>query len=248
MQMLKGLVAQVCGLALAALALKFFPTGGLWLLGGLQISAACLISRLLRQPSWWMPIHLLFFPAVLVAQMLHLPGWFYLGGLVLLGLVFWGTVKGDVPLYLSSPAVAEAVIAIADKEQAGRFIDLGAGVGSVAEPLAKRMPNLLVEAWERAPLPWAVTAWRSRRLPNLSVVRGSLWACDLSVYDVVFAFLSPQPMPALGEKLKKEMHAGTLFVSSSFPVPEWRPESVVEVRDRRTTTLYCYRMEASTWS
>lgn len=244
MQSLRALLAQTLGLLTAGVAAWLLPAllHGHWRLAIVQGIAAAGFARALRQPPWWIPIHLLFVPAVLGALTLQLPSGFYLAAFVVCALVFWGTIKGDVPLFLSSPAVAGAVAEIARQEQAKRFIDLGAGVGSVAVPLAQRLPQVMVEAWERAPLPWAVTAWRARPLSNMVVLRGSFWDCDLSVYDLAFAFLSPAPMPQLGEKIRREMPAGSLFVSSSFPLPGWEPESVRAIEDRRGTLLYCYRI------
>ena len=158
-------------------------------------------------------------------------------------LVFWGTVKGDVPLFLSSDAVTKSLQAIVDRENAATFIDLGAGVGSVAVPMAKHRPGMAVEAWERAPIPWLIAAWRCRKLANAAVHRKSFWECDLPIYDVAFAFLSPAPMPALGEKVLSEMRPGSLLVSSTFPVPGWEPESIVQLEDRMQTRLYCYRIK-----
>ena len=69
-----------------------------------------------------------------------------------------------------------------------------------------------------------------------------MWRADLAGYDVVYAFLSPAPMPALGEKAKREMRPGSLLVSNSFAVPEVSPERVIELDDARQTLLYCYRL------
>lgn len=172
---------------------------------------------------------------------LQLPSGLYQLLVLLLGLVFWGTVKGDVPLFLSSTAVADAVAVIVDREKAAVFADLGAGVGSVAVPLAQHR-SLKVDAWERAPLPWLITAWRCRKLPNAAVKRASLWDCNLARYEVVFAFLSPAVMVELGEKVRREMRLGSLFISSSFPIPDWEPEKIVDIEDRRRTKLFCYRV------
>lgn len=214
---------------------------GAWQLALIQGAAATLWSCVLRQPYWWAPIHLLFLPAAITLLALQLPSWLYLLIVLVLALVFWGTIKGDVPLFLSSAAVADALAAIVKRENAGAFADLGAGVGSVVVPLAQHR-TMLVDAWERAPLPWLITVWRCRKLPNANAKRDSLWNCDLARYDVVFAFLSPAIMEELGEKVRREMYPGSLFVSSSFPIPDWQPESVVQNEDSRRTKLFCYRL------
>ncbi len=243
MPLLRAMVAQLLGLALVLARLLPEWLHGTWRLVLLQALAAAAVSRLLRQPAWWVPMHLLFLPAVMGMLTLHLPSGFYLAVFVLLSLVFWGTVKGDVPLFLSSAEVAASVAEMAEQEHAGMVADVGAGVGSVVVPLARRLPVVAIEAWERAPLPWAIAAWRCRRLANVAVRRASFWSCHFARYDLLFAFLSPAAMPALGEKIRREMRPGSLFVSSSFPVPDWTPESVRKVNDRRGTVLYCYRIQ-----
>lgn len=217
------------------------PVHGTARLALIQAATAALCAAVLRQPFWWLPIHLAFLPAAIALLSLQLPSWLYLTALLLLALVFWGTIKGDVPLFLSSNGVADALATIAEQERVKVFADLGAGVGSVVLPLAQRLA-LQVDAWESAPLPWLITAWRCRNLPNVTVTRASLWECNLARYDLVFAFLSPAVMVKLGKKINREMSPGSLFVSSSFPIPDWQPESIVQLDDRRRSTLFCYRL------
>jgi hypothetical protein len=156
--------------------------------------------------------------------------------------VFWGTFKGDVPLFLSSDAVASAVIELVNRENAHSVAELGAGIGSVVIPLAINAPVIKILALERAPLPWFILSWRCRLFPNLTVHNKNLWDCEIAQHDLVFAFLSPLFMVQLGGKVRREMRSGSLFVSSSFPVPDWQPESIVQLKDRRETKLYCYRI------
>jgi hypothetical protein len=73
-------------------------------------------------------------------------------------------------------------------------------------------------------------------------MRGDFWHHPLGPYDMVYAFLSPLPMPRLWEKAKAEMRPGSLLVSNSFPVPDVEPQRVIEIADRRGTRLYCYSM------
>lgn len=244
MQLIKALVCQ----ALASLIILLL-SGWLSILHLdsrlfvlLQAAVAATLSTLFRQPVWWRLIHLFFMPAVAIMLALGLPSWLYLVFFLLLALVFWGTVKGDVPLFLSSSAVSEAVIAIVAEEKAQSFADMGAGIGSVVAPLARRLSGLRIDALERAPLPWLLACWRCRKLSNIQVRLISLWRCNLAEYTVVFAFLSPLVMTRVGEKVRSEMREGSLFISSSFPVPNWLPETVIEVGDGQKTRLYCYRI------
>lgn len=209
----------------------------------LQAAIAASLSGLLAQPVWWRIIHLVFMPTVFIMLTFHLPSWLYLLVFFLLTLVFWGTVKGDVPLFLSSSAVADAVFAIVAKENAASFADIGAGIGTVVAPLARKIPVLRINALERAPLPWLFLVYRCRKQPNVNVQFRSLWRCNLAGYAVVFAFLSPLVMARVGEKVRREMRQGALLISSTFPVPDWSPETVIQLGDRQKTILYCYRIK-----
>ncbi len=239
----KALTAQLLGLTFTATLAWLWPVffHGAWRLALVQGAAAALCCGILRQPYWWIPIHLLFLPTAIAMLSLQLPAGLYLLIVLLLAVVFWGTVKGDVPLFLSSTAVADAVTAIVIRENAKAFADLGSGVGSVAVPLARHC-GMTVLALEQAPLPWLITIWRFRKLPHAIAKRASFWDCNLASYEVVFAFLSPAVMAALGVKLAREMRPGSLFISSSFPIPDWTPESVVPIEDLRKTQLFCYRL------
>lgn len=244
MTLFKALLAQLLGLGFAIGLLEWLPIlprdKVVFVL--IQCLTAALSSRLLRQPPWWIGIHMLFFPAVMLMLNQTIAAEWYLGMVVLMMLVFWGTIKGDVPLFLSSGAVAETVKTIVTEEQARIFGEFGAGIGSVTIPLAKQLPRLEIDAFELAPIPWFINTLRSRNHLAIKSYRKSFWLCDFGRYDVVFAFLSPAVMPELGSKVRLAMRPGTLFISSSFPVPDWEPEFIRDVNDRLGTKLYGYRI------
>lgn len=201
---------------------------------------ALLMAVATRQPWWWRVIHAVFAPlAWAVAQTAVDPGWFLLAfGLLLL--VYRGAINGQVPLYLSN---VETAAALAD-EIAGRrhfrFLDLGAGIGSVLVSLAKARPDGQFTGVENAPATWLLGRLRMAARPNCAWRWGDMWQTDLSGYDVVYVFLSPVPMPALWQKAQAEMRPGSVLISNSFPVPEIAPSRILEVGDTRQTLLYCY--------
>ncbi|MDD2761396.1 MAG: hypothetical protein PHH11_14030 [Methylomonas sp.] len=246
MQIANALACQLLACLLAILLKSFcsylsFPGGFL----GLQPLLAAVLSRWVRQPVWWLPVHLAFLPAVFLASALNLPSWIYLLGFSLLLSVFWGCAKGDVPLFLSSVAVGDELAGVIEREGAVSLIDLGAGVGSVVIPVAKQFPNLKITAVERAPIPYLILSWRCRQLNNITVRREDFWSCCLEGYDIVFAFLSPSVMQRLDEKCQNEINAKTgLLVSSSFPLPNRAVASVVGV-GQSALKLYCYRFGRS---
>jgi len=235
------LALTVCGLALwLGQTLGFvFSLGAALLLQGLCAAA---ISHALRMPPWWLAIQALFVPALVLAHGLRLaPAW-YLLGFVLLVLLFWSTFTSQVPLYLSRRQVWRAVAAQLPERAGLRCVDLGSGLGGWVRYLARLRGDSHFSGIETAPLPCWIGKLRSIAQPNARIVWGNFWQQDLGDYDVVFAYLSPVPMPALWDKVRREMRPGTLFISYRFAVPGVPPSAVVELQDLGRTQLYVWRL------
>jgi hypothetical protein len=64
----------------------------------------------------------------------------------------------------------------------------------------------------------------------------------LSLYDVVFAYLSPVPMEKLWHKARAEMRPGTMFISSTFSVLDQTHHETVQVDDLHHSTLFIWHM------
>lgn len=202
--------------------------------------AALLFATLSRQPWWWRVIHAGFMPLVWFTQSLAIdPGWFLFAAILLL-LVYRGALTGQVPLYLSNKQTVQALAELLAERGDSRFLDLGAGLGSTTVPLADALPDSHFTGYENAPLTWLLGLLLSVGRPNIRWRWDDLWQADLGDYDVVYAFLSPAPMPRLWDKVQAEMKPGSLFISNSFPVPGVTPARVIEVDCIPSRPLYCY--------
>lgn len=204
---------------------------------------AVVLSHLAGLARWWLPIQLLFVPGLVGMLALDIPPIVYLLAFALMLVVYWNTFRSQVPLYLSSRPVWQA---LAERLPATpfTFVDLGCGLGGVLTWLARTRPHGHYLGVEAAPLPF-LWSWLRIKLGgyrNCNARWGSLWACDLSAHDVVYAYLSPVPMPRLWEKARREMKPGSLFISNTFEVPGQPPDEIIQVNDLHHSRLYCWRM------
>lgn len=241
---LKALVAQLVGFGLVAATLVFglMPADQPLALMVFQGGVAAAASLALRADSWWIPIHLGFGPALLLAARLDLhPAW-YLAASLLLLLVFGSSFRSQVPLFLSNRDTARVVAELLPADRPIRLLDLGSGTGSMLRQLAVVRPDSRFAGIESALLPYLISRLATRGLPNCDIRHGDFWQARLAEFDVVYAFLSPVPMPRLWRKLKAQMKPGSLLIANSFAVPNAAPERVVDVGDRRGTRLYVYRI------
>ena len=199
---------------------------------------------------WWLIIQFLFVPALVLVLALNLPPNLFLAAFIVMLVVYWSTFRSQVPLYLSSRKIWRTLETLLPEAEPGKtfsFVDLGSGLGGVLTHLARIRPDGRYHGVETAPLPYLLSRLRILLggCRNCSVNWGSLWDCDLSQYDVVFAYLSPVPMDRLWRKVQQEMRPGSLFISNTFDVPDQQPSYTYTVDDLHHSTLYIWRMEES---
>jgi len=239
-------LAQLLAFALTGVVMFSFRLMGFELdiipVLAMQSILAVAISYLMGMPSWWLAIQAIFIPAVATVLAWSIaPAWF-LAGFVLLALIYGRTYTTQVPLYLSRQRVWLAIQHQLPQANGLRVLDLGSGLGGLVHHLADVRPDSHVSGIESAPLPCWISKLRMMNRPNANIEWGDFWHTDLSGYDVVCAYLSPVPMPALWQKVKREMRPGTLFISYRFPIPGVMPSQVVEMNDLGQTELYVWRV------
>lgn len=208
------------------------------------LGAGCIAASLglaWRLPGWWLPINLLFIPALLAMWGLDLASSWYLAAFFLLFLVYGGVARSRVPLYLSSRKAWHAVAALMPENAA--MVDLGSGLGGLLAFISRQRPEGRYVGVETAPLPFLL-GWLRALLGggHYSIRWNSLWKVDLRQFDVAYAYLSPVPMAALWCKVQSEMRPGALFVSNTFAVPNVEPSEVVQLDDLHHSRLYLYRL------
>lgn len=236
------LLAQLIGIVatfglVSAFSLVIFEH--LWVIAVLQGICALLVARQLRAPIWWLFIHLVFIPCIVLASSMALPSWVWFSGFSLLLLIFWRTDISQVPLYLTNRKSRDALLSLLPTTPC-RMVDLGCGDGGLLRYLARARPDCIFVGFEHAPLTWAWARLLAGRFSNLSIRRGNFWSHSLAAYDVVYAFLSPVPMARLGAKARSEMMSCGCLISNSFAIPEMTVQTVIDVTDQRQTRLYIY--------
>lgn len=205
---------------------------------------AAALSRIVGIARWWLFIQFAFVPALALMLSLDIPPGFFLAAFLVMLAVYWSTFRTQVPLYLSSNKVWQALETRLPAGKPFTFIDLGSGTGGVLTHLARINPHGSYRGVESAPLPF-LWCWLRIKLggyTQCTVRWGSLWDCDLSQYDVVFAYLSPVPMTDLWLKACREMRPGSQFISNTFTVDGQAPQESITVNDLHHSTLHFWRM------
>ncbi len=243
---IKAIATQLTSLILVALFVILLSWDLNWFqAAGLQGVIAATISFYSPQtPYWWRLIHLLFIPALIAVSALQLPAYWFLIGFISLALIFGRTYRTQVPLFLSSQQTIQALVGLLPQERSFRMVDLGSGCGGVIFNLARVLPNGHYDGVEAAILPCWIGKLRARLFRHPCQFHWkNIWQHDLGAYDVVYAYLSPVPMPALWQKATQEMRPGSLLISNTFTVPGITPDHSITLNDFSGSVLYVWRMK-----
>jgi SAM-dependent methyltransferase len=214
--------------------------GGAWC--WLEGAVAAVLGVVARLPRWWLPLNLLFVPGAYTLLEWQIPAVLYLVLFLLLLAVNGSAWRHRVPLFLSSTRATAVVAGLLPQRAGMRFLDLGCGNGSLLADLALARPDGSFDGIEAAPLCLLLSRWRTRRQAAVNVIWGDFWDADLAQYDVVYAYLSPAPMSRLWHKARREMKAGSLLISNSFPVSGVAPDRTLASGDRMRSMLFVWRM------
>ena len=223
-------------------AVAALVSGWGWVATDAALAAA--LAALLRLPWWWWPLAAVLPVAVAAASGLAVPWWGWAAGLAVLALFYGGGVATRVPLYLSNRAAARELAALLPALPGVAACDLGAGLGGPTLRLARARPDAHVTGVEASPLPWLICRLRAIGVRNARMRFGDLFAHPLEGYALVYAFLSPAPMPRLWEKARREMAPGSLLVSNTFAIPGVEPERTIALPGRADARLLVYRLPA----
>jgi len=208
-------VVLVASMAIPAeVGLRTYPLA--WAI--MQGIAAATFGVLFRMPAWWVPMHLLFVPALWLALSLHVEPGYALSTFIALALLYGGVARSRVPLFLSSRAAVQALAELLPRD--ARFVDLGCGPGGVLASLQRMRPDCRYEGVESAPVPFLLAGLRAAfGAGSIRVTWGDMDRIDLGRYDAVYAYLSPAAMDSLWRKARLEMRPGSLLISNSFGIP-----------------------------
>ncbi len=202
--------------------------------------AAALLGALAGLPRWWIPIQLLAPPVLGLLVVIGLPLWCAPLGLAVLLLLYGGGVATRVPLYLSATAAHVALAQLLAGRPLPRAVDLGAGFGGPMRHLAKVFPHGVFRSVEASPATWLVAWILGCQRSNLRVQWGDLWRTELSDFDLIYVFLSPEPMPRLWTQVCAQAKPGALLVSNTFPVPGAEAAQVIDLPGRTDARLFVY--------
>jgi hypothetical protein len=135
-----------------------------------------------------------------------------------LSILLFQFVTGVPPLSSNVRESADVIALLkkADLAEGAVVYDLGSGWGSLVIALAQAFPADQIRGIEISPLPYWVSRFRTRNMPNVVLRRGNFFDCDLADAQAVTCYLMIKPMLRIAELLDRSLRSGTPVVSLCF--------------------------------
>lgn len=125
------------------------------------------------------------------------------------------------------------------------FIDVGCGDGRILREARKRY-GVICYGFEVNPMAFLKAKFLTFGKKGIKVFYRNFWQVDLRRADVVACYLFPDVMWRLGKKLSWELAHGSRVISFNFPIPGWKPQSVLRADSRlHNDPIYIYRIPES---
>lgn len=137
--------------------------------------------------------------------------------------------------------ISEAIVA--HHSENGLLYDLGSSRGGFILGLLDKNPGLRAVGVDNSLLRVWIARLRGLTGNRAKFVRGNIFDTDISKADIVYAYL-PRPMlPALAEKLKRELKPGAIVITSRVYFPDWQPSEVFPKNpaDKNEEDVFVYR-------
>ena len=150
----------------------------------------------------------------------------------------------DLVPYVPTPSrIIKKMVQLAGIKDNERIIDLGSGTGRIILAAAKKHRQNLIVGLEKSPFLRLYTKWRLIFHPflqkRIQIINGDFFNFNLSEYDVVFCFLTPEALRILAPKFQ-QLKSGSRIVSYMFYLDTY--ENFIEKTEHVTIkdSIYIY--------
>jgi len=72
---------------------------------------------------------------------------------------------------------------------------------------------------------------------RIELLKRDFLTVDLKSAALIYCYLNNTTMAKLGEKFRRECRAGTRIISRSFPIPQFKPEKIMTIKNKK---IYFY--------
>jgi hypothetical protein len=169
---------------------------------------------------------------------------FFIFFLAIIFIIMQTIINGISPMPTSPKVKKEVLKIMQNLPKDGTIIELGFGWGNVVFSLAKNLPQHKIIGYENSFIPYLLAKILNIFLgyKNLDLKLQNFYKINLKEVEIIYCYLFTGAMKKLKTKFEKELPPGTIIISNTFSIPEWKANKIFEVNDWYKTKIYLYQI------
>lgn len=143
----------------------------------------------------------------------------------------------------SSKKVRETILSQIPLSLQGEFYELGSGFGDMTFAFSQKFKDVKIMSYEKAKIPYLFQKiWIFFKRPkNIFLNYKNFLNEDLSSGSLIFCYLYRSIMPHLAKKFEQELKKGSLVITHTFAIENWKAFKIIYVNDIYKTPIYIYQ-------
>jgi len=148
--------------------------------------------------------------------------------------------KGFAPFISTDKGTIRKIISEVSVKEKSVVYELGCGRARFLRIIEKSFPDARLIGVENLFSLYLINRIRLQfQGSRIKLLNRDFFTLDLKEADLVYCYLNNQTMERLGAKFVRECRSGTQIISRGFPIPQFRPEKVAVIKNKK---VYFYKI------
>ena len=157
-------------------------------------------------------------------------------------------VKHCIPYYPTPMNVVDKMIEVASLKPGDKLIDLGSGDARIPIRAAQIYDDIKCHGVEINPVLVSSSMKKIKKLNlegRVNIFRGDLFKIDLSRFNVITLYLTPEALSILSRKLTaRKLALETRIISHNYPIQDFHPDICEKISvNGKIHRLYVYTLK-----
>jgi len=148
--------------------------------------------------------------------------------------------RGYAPFVSTDNITIKKILSKVKIKEQSIIYELGCGRARFLRIIEKSFPRTELIGIENLSSLYLINKLRLKlQGSRIELLKKDFFVVNLKNADLIYCYLNNSTMQKLGEKFKQECLPGTQIISRSFPIPQFKPEELIIVRNKK---IYFYKI------
>lgn len=150
------------------------------------------------------------------------------------------TFRGYAPLISTDKETIKKILDEIEVKEQSMIYELGCGHAKFLRIMEKNFPKTNLIGVENLLSVYLITKIKLKlKRSKIKLIKTDFFKIDLKNANLIYCYLNNTSMEQLGSIFKQNCKNGTQVISRSFPIPQFKPEKVIKINNKK---IYFYKI------